>query len=148
MKKSKKTMAIVAGTLHAQFYEANTPEKLNNMKAMFEHLIDEAPVLRRVGEVQVVEEETLAELRCRVEYGPVIGAYESDLQRQLEAITDGMQQVGNMEVEGAVFDVQRREITAADAVELRARMDRLSTPFAERKRLAVALAKLSPVVGA
>jgi hypothetical protein len=105
-KSKKKTVATVTGELVVQYPIANA----DAARVAFPEAIDALVVIRRTGAVTEKSTPTgFLELRCGVEYGPVLGAYESDLRRQLVNIlerTDASH--------GAVFGSRRREITTDD----------------------------------
>src|SRR5687768_1987214 len=105
--KSDKTMAEVTGTLVVQFPAASDESAWDI--AAFERAIDQTDVLRRVGPATTERGERFIELRCSVKYGPVFGAYKSDLQRQVDAITQSFQ-----DAQTAVFDCKRRELTTTE----------------------------------
>lgn len=81
---------------------------------LLELAIGDTDALRQRGPVTARRDGTILELRVDVEYGPVRGAYESDLQRQLRALTIPLKTIS-----AEVFSFRRKElITQADLDEV------------------------------
>ena len=140
--RSKQTLAEARSTLIVQrvFKDHETTDDVDGW---LESLIDRTTVLRRLGgadSIVIVQPNSEAygrvEVRCNVEYGPVFGCWESDIQSQLEAMFRGIDALF------AVFNFTRREYTPSDVDAMEAKVDDLALDLAERKRYEDLLRKL------
>jgi hypothetical protein len=96
----------------------------------FESAVDSFPSLQRTGPVEVSGDG----LRCPVEYGPVFGAYESDLWRYIDKLP------GDKPI--VIEDYSRRKLTAEEAVShLEARLEKAAT-LPEHERVSQATERL------
>jgi hypothetical protein len=150
LSKSDKTIAVVAGTLIVR--ATPNPSTTDEAAARsFERAIDTTG-LRRSGSAQVQRNETVIELRCRVEYGPVFGAYKSDLRRSLEGHIvwringEGEGDVGEV-LDTAVFDVSRRAFRTPHEIEavitdLMVTINDISLPLDRRMHLEKTIGRL------
>lgn len=144
---SNKTLAVVTGTLVAQYDinpvdEARSPEAVEEDVANeFESYVGATGALRPVGELDVKANDRIIEINLRVEYGPVLGACESDLRRAIPKALEG-----HALVDSAVFNVSRKEKTPEDVVvivkDMEAKMDDIAVPLAARHNLSKAVARL------
>jgi hypothetical protein len=143
-KNDTKKHAVVTGTLVAQYKDdvGLTSDEFDMMERTFRHEVEETGTLRPVepAECHRVDDNTV-EVRCRVEYGPVKGAYESDL---LRSIPENV--AGHALLEGAVFNVTRQEKTpdelAAIITDMEAKIEDVTLSLAARKNLSKAVARL------
>lgn len=137
--KSSKPMAIATATLVVQ---NRLGDDIAPGAAQLEFAIDSRPILRRVGPAASRQNADILELECDVEYGPVMGAYESDLRRQLEIIA---RDLGAFDC--AVLGFSRRELTRATDVTaalmvLEERARSIDVPLGARKDLSKKLVRL------
>ena len=122
-KRSDKTLAVATGTLVLRC-GADQPWTTDT----FEDAITATGVLRRTETATEHRvNDAILEFRCSVEYGPVFGAYESDLRRQAKAIA--------RDAEVEVFHFQRRELTTSDIEKLIPQVDDTELSLADRKKL-------------
>ena len=86
-KNSSKTLALASGTLVVRWKTDGEPQL--RIPAVVRRARRHHRCSRRIGDVTVKQINNFTEVRCDVEYGPVFGAYATDLQRQLDNL-DGL----------------------------------------------------------
>jgi hypothetical protein len=107
--------------------------------AVFEAAIDKCPTLRRTGSAVLRSGEVADELRCEVEYGPVLGCYVSDLRNRLKFdIVPALGRTSNFELlDFGVLSFVRHECEPQEIeeeiVELTRRLDDTSLPVPVRE---------------
>ena len=117
----------------------------DGLTAMWEAVIDATDVLRRVGVTAIRRNDSVTEVICEVEYGPV-RATEGDLHRhldrQLAAVYQGVGAKGY-----AVFNVVPTELSTPEAFDrvianLDGRATDIDVPLGTRKQLAAVVVRL------
>jgi hypothetical protein len=149
-KNSTKTLAVAQGTLVAQamkdFAWDNNEREGFTRERCFEADIDEKTRLTRLGPATVLDVgDGSFEYRCAVQYGPVLGAYESDLYRELEKILSGIDGGAS----GEVFHYTRSEVEDVRAImeDLAAKVGDVRLSLAARKELSKTLERLEEFTG-
>jgi hypothetical protein len=132
-------LATVSGTLVVQC----SPHRAQALALDIAEAIDSSK-LNRIGDVVVREGEGFAELAVPISYGPVFGAYESDLRRFALPVAR------RLDVAFEIFKAERRILDQASLpqviAELEAKADDLTVTLAQRKvfaERALSLAKLA-----
>ncbi len=132
--KSGKTLAMVTATVVLQCAaDADDADVSRYTPQQFEHALEQT-ILHTSN--NATEPRRLKsgrfEMSCKVQYGPVFGAYESDIRRAAKAVVQDGDEV-------EVFDCQRKELAIEDVDELRGALVNVES-LAERKRIAGILA--------
>jgi hypothetical protein len=117
----------------------------DTLKRTWQSAIDATDVLRRVGETTARSGESVRELHCEVEYGPVKGT-EGDMRRHLERQLAAITATVNGTAQ-AVFNVKATELSSAEQfneviANLEMRANDINVPLAVRKQLQNIVARL------
>lgn len=138
--RSNKTLATIAGTLTIQCAADASDPTASSRTPDDVVLAIAKTTLRRLGDVSAPRQLSTGkfQMECRVEYGPVLGAYESDLRR-------AALQIAGPNARAEVFGCKRRELSPDDIAALKQKAD-TTEDLAERKQLERLLVKVEQTV--
>jgi hypothetical protein len=147
--KSNKTLAVVTGeiVIQAKWHTASEAHAAAEaFTTAFERALGDVGTLRTIEVAEIRQAGEVIEARCRAEYGPNIGSYESDLRRGLDNVVAALLPTYKI-IGSEVFHCSRREWKSREEIEmviadLKKSVDDMSLSLATRKQRSSMLARL------